>query len=142
MMLDRREVFAVLWHVIYGLVITAILMTLFALFCAAHARWRPEYAGLPADVRDWYERAELTPAAQRRFNFKSCCAHSDVVRTRFRVGKSDAGDRWEWLDNGTWREVPADIIHFDEHAPDGQATLFVLPGTSQPTCFYPPDGGI
>jgi len=108
----------------------------------AQARWKPEYAYLPQEVRDWYEHAELTEPAQRRFGFKSCCAHSDVVRTRFRVSKSDSGDHWEWFDNGTWREVPADIIHVGEHAPDGQATLFVVPGTSQPTCFYPPDGGI
>jgi hypothetical protein len=112
-----------------------------ALVSLAHGRDLGQWAGQPQAVRDWYAQAELTPAAQQRFHFTSCCAHADVVRTKFRVGTAGE-DAWEWLDGSTWRAVPADIIHWNEHAPDGQPTLFVLPGTSSPTCFYPPDGGI
>lgn len=53
----------------------------------ADARWKPEYASQPQEVRDWYSRAELTPKAQMRFPFKSCCEHADVVKTQFRVDR-------------------------------------------------------
>jgi hypothetical protein len=105
----------------------------------ASARWKPEYAAAPQLVRDWYEAAELTPAAKRRFPFKNCCDHADVVRTRFQVNKTTAGDEWFWLDGATWRQVPSDIIHWGEHAPDGQPTLFVYDGKE--TCFYPGQDG-
>lgn len=124
-----------------GAPMVAIAMLL-ATPTAAHSRWKPEYASAPPEVRNWYEQAELTPAAEARLHFKSCCAHSDVVRTEFRVNKTDGGDEWYWLDGETWKRVPVDIIHFDSHAPDGRPTLFVLPGTSIETCFYPGDGGI
>lgn len=107
----------------------------------AHARWKNEYAQVSQATVDWYETRTLTPEAEARFHFKSCCAKSDSVRTKFKVG-GKGNDEWYWLDRGEWRKVPADIIHPDEHNPNGEATLFVLPGTSEPTCFYPPGGGI
>lgn len=92
--------------------------------------------------KSWEQRhAELTPAAQKRLLFKSCCAHSDVVKTRFRVSRVDGSDQWEWLHDGKWELIPADIIHTGERAPDGQPTLFAI-GSSLPTCFFPGDGGI
>jgi hypothetical protein len=47
------------------------------------------------------------------------------------------GDTWLWLDpdRNIWREVPDDIIHWGESAPDGRPTLFIYQG--QETCFYP-----
>jgi hypothetical protein len=36
----------------------------------AEARWKPEYASMPQEVRDWYQKAELTPKAQLRFAFE------------------------------------------------------------------------
>jgi len=107
---------------------------------AAEARWKPEYANVPQSVQDWYKRAELTPKAQLRFPFKSCCAHSDVVRTQFRVNKTDGRDEWYWLDGKDWRRIPDDIIHWGETAPDKQPTLFVYDGHE--TCFWPGDSGI
>ena len=121
------------------------IFVLAALMCAAtsaQARWKAEYASQPQEVRDWYEQAELTPAAKARLHFQKCCASSEVVRTKFRVNKSSGQDEWEWLDKDTWRVVPPDIIHVDEYAPDGQPTLFVLPGSNIPTCFYPGRGGL
>ena len=98
-------------------------------------------------MRDWYRNAELTPAAQQRFGFKGCCDHADVVRTHFRVSQTNYGDAWEFWDDGApepgWRDIPADIIHVGEHAPDGRATLFRLGGSGGAlVCFWPPDGGL
>jgi hypothetical protein len=106
----------------------------------ADARWKPEYADAAPAVREWYQHAELTKQAQMRFPFKSCCEHADVVRTQFRVNKVDGHDEWYWLDNGEWRRIPDDIIHWGEAAPDKQPTLFVYKGHE--TCFWPGDSGI
>ena len=115
-----------------------ILTGLFA--AQADARWKPEYANAPPAVRDWYQHAELTQKAQMRFPFKSCCEHADVVRTQFRVNKTDGHDEWFWLDGETWRRIPDDIIHWGETAPDKQPTLFVYQGHE--TCFWPGESGI
>lgn len=106
---------------------------------AAHATWKPEYADASPQVQDWYRNAELTLEAQKRLHFKSCCASSDVVHTKFRVNKTDGADEWFWLVNGEYRLVPPDIIHWEESAPDGQPTLFAV--GELPTCFYPGESG-
>lgn len=105
----------------------------------AQAEWKPEYASASADVRQWCRDAELTPAAKKRFSFQKCCDHADVVRTRFRVAQVDGADEWWWLDEGTWRRVPPDVIHWGKHAPDRRPTLFVYRGDV--TCFFPGEGG-
>ncbi len=118
-----------------------LLAALAACLCAtsASARWKPEYASVPPEVRAWYETRELTPAAQKRIGFKSCCAHSDVVRTKFKV--SGAGnDEWWWEKDATWVRVPADIIHWGEPTPTGEPILFAFQGL--PTCFFPGQSGI
>jgi hypothetical protein len=106
----------------------------------AGAEWKPEYAQNSPEVRAWYQNAELTRAAQKRFPYKKCCDHADVVKTQFRVSKGDSGDEWWWLDGDGWRKVPDDIIHWGVSAPGGRPTLFVYAGKE--TCFFPPDGGI
>lgn len=58
----------------------------------AQATWKPEYASNPPEMQAWYQNAELTEAAKNRFPFKKCCDHSDVVKTKFTVNKSDGGD--------------------------------------------------
>ena len=71
-----------------------------------------------------------------------CCGAADVVKTRFKV--ENAGDRhpedvwYAWLD-GEWTRIPPEKI-VQDHAPDGDAHLFVLAGTIQ--CFVRPKGGI
>jgi hypothetical protein len=113
----------------------------FALFClSAQGTWKPEYAQLPPDVRDWYSAAELTAPAQRRFPYKKCCDHADVFKTQFRVNTASGEDEWYYLIERQWKRIPSDIIHWGEHAPDGQPTLFLYGGKE--TCFYPGDGGI
>ena len=104
------------------------------------ATWKPEYAQLPQAVQDWYESRTLTPAAESRFHFHSCCAHSDVVKTKFKVG-GVGNDEWWWLDpDSKWQRVPEDVIHWEEHAPNGEPTMFAIGST--PTCFFPPNAGI
>ena len=105
-----------------------------------HATWKPEYANNSPEVQAWYRNAQLTPEAQKRFPFKSCCEKADVVKTQFRVNKTDARDEWYWQRNGEWRRIPDDVIHWNETAPGGQATLFVI--GDKEACFWPPDGGI
>lgn len=119
---------------IFRIVFVLALMT-----TAAQARWKAEYAQAPQATRDWYQSRELTEAAQLRFHFKSCCAHSDVVKTKFKVGGAGS-DEWWWLNGETWSRIPSDIIHWDQHSPNGEAVLFAVGGN--PVCFFPPDGGI
>jgi hypothetical protein len=96
------------------------------------------YANAPD--RDWYERAELTEAAKQRFGFKSCCKHSEVFRTQFRVNKDSGDDEWWYLTpDRKWKRIPDDIIHWGETAPGGLPTLFIYNG--QETCFWPGESG-
>ncbi len=117
----------------------AALVATVVLASPVGATWKPEYANQPFEVQQWYRNAELTKAAQTRFPFKKCCDHSDVVKTKFNVNKTSSGDEWYWLDGDSWRRIPDDIIHWQEHAPNGQPTLFIYNGKE--TCFFPGDSG-
>jgi len=108
---------------------------------AAHGDW-PE-----GPHRHWFEglqRPDNHLHPYRQFDQKSlfCCGAADVVKTRFKV--ENAGDRhpedvwYAWLD-GEWTRIPPEKI-VQDHAPDGDAHLFVLAGTIQ--CFVRPKGGI
>lgn len=120
--------------------VSVSILAAVALATPVEARWKAEYASQPPEVQQWYRDAELTRAAQVRFPFKKCCDHADVVKTRFNVNRTNAGDEWYWLDGNNWRRIPDDIIHWDQHAPGGKPTLFVFDGNE--TCFFPGDGGI
>jgi hypothetical protein len=129
---DRRLV--ALW------IAAAIVAATILIVTAAMAHDDGRYASSDPSVHAWYERAQLTPAAQKRLGFVGCCAHSDVVHTQFRVSHHDGADQWWWLDRGSWREVPSDIIEWGQSAPDGQPTLFAI-GDGMPTCFFPGTSG-
>lgn len=118
---------------------SALLLAV-GLASAARAEWKAEYANAPQAVQDWYRNAQLTNSAQKRFGFKSCCAHSDVVKTQFRVDTSSGDDEWYWLRDGQWSLIPGDIIHWGESAPGGLPTLFAI--GNLPTCFFPGEGGL
>ena len=122
-----------------ALVLGAAAVVVYISTWRADAHWKPEYASVPQDIRDWYESRTLTAAAQERFHFKSCCNNADVVKTKFKVGGA-GNDEWFWLDGSTWREVPADIIHYDQFSPTGEPVMFAVGG--KPVCFFPPSGGI
>lgn len=117
-----------------------VIAGLSAAASCANATWKPEYANAPQEVQDWYRSAQLTEPAQKRFGFKSCCAHSDVVKTEFRVDKKSGNDEWYWMKDGDWTLIPGDVIHWGESAPDQQPTLFAI--GNLPTCFYPGEGGL
>jgi hypothetical protein len=127
----------------------AIIAAALALACAAPAKatWKPQYAQAPQAVQDWYQHAELTPAAAKRLGFVGCCDDADVVNAKFRFTKEDGNPAWYFQRAGVWLRIPDDIIHWDQSAPDNKPTLFALAHDTlgQPagtlTCFYPPSGG-
>ncbi len=104
--------------------------------------WKPEYAQAPPEVRQWYETRELTPETRERLHvqWKSCCNHSDVVHTQFKVNTKDGADEWWYLDpnDNQWKIVPRDTVHEGDPAPDNMPTLFAYGGVI--TCFFPPGG--
>jgi hypothetical protein len=114
-----------------------LAVAILLLVTTAHAEWN----GIKGPNSTWYEAQQINPEAQIRLgvSWKSCCNHSDVVKTHFRVDRATAEDQWWWLDVNTWRLVPPDIIHWNDPTPDGQPILFAYMGT--PTCFYPGDTG-
>jgi hypothetical protein len=98
----------------------------------------------PVWAESWYEQQTLNRETMNRLNvgWNSCCLGSEVVKTQFRVNKTTHGDEWYYLRAGKWKRVPDDTIHWGQHAPNGQATLFVYFMTGAETCFYPPQEGI
>ena len=98
----------------------------------------------PARSDSWFERQTLNPATMKRLavGWNSCCLGSEVVKTQFRVDRTSYGDECFYVKDGTWKRVPDDTIHWGQHAPGGQATLFVYFMTGEETCFYPPQEGI
>ncbi|MFL6798184.1 MAG: hypothetical protein ACJ8F3_12300 [Xanthobacteraceae bacterium] len=95
--------------------------------------------------KTWFERLKRpdnysNPRRDPKSRF--CCGVADTVKTQFRVESGDEEypeDRWyAWLD-GEWVRIPPEKI-VKEHAPDGQAYLFLLAKTIQ--CFVPPRGGL
>jgi hypothetical protein len=99
---------------------------------------------LPAWSDSWFERQTLNAPTMKRLNvgWNSCCLGSEVVKTQFRVNKTSNGDEWYYMKDGTWKRVPDDTIHWGQHAPGGEATLFIYFMTGDETCFYPPQEGI
>ena len=58
---------------------------------------------------------------------RSCCGPGDVVKTKFCVVPADSSypqDAWAWL-REEWVRIPDDKI-VPDHAPDGNAYLFVM----------------
>jgi hypothetical protein len=110
------------------------------------ATWKPEYAQNAPEVNHWYKNQEMTDDTWRRLgspSWHSCCEKGDVFKTQIRVGKGTQGDdEWWYLKDGIWKQVPADTIHWAQHAPSGLPTLFIYSNTGQELCFYPPEEGI
>jgi hypothetical protein len=108
----------------------------------ASSEWKSEYENASQERRQWFNSQQINPEAQQRLGipFKSCCDNGDVFRTRFRVNNG-GGDQWEYLDEGTWKIIPADIIK-DEPSLDNMPILFKDRRTGQELCFFKPRGGI
>jgi len=117
-----------------------------ALTTFGFATWKPEYGASPQAWIDWFNNAATTPAARDRLGFWKCCDHSDRYKTRFKAEGN--GEAWYFEQDGQWKRIPDDVIH---HEPDPsmpaqlktEGVLFIFPPVSgQPTCFWPPEGGI
>jgi hypothetical protein len=110
------------------------------------ATWKPEYAQNSPAVNKWFHDQQMNDETWERLgspSWHSCCEKGDVFKTQFRVGKGQHGDdEWWYLKDGTWKQVPDDTIHWGQHAPGGQPTLFIYSNTGQELCFYPPEEGI
>jgi hypothetical protein len=97
--------------------------------------------------KSWFESLQrpdnhLHPERKLDPKSLSCCGIADTVKTKFKVesaGEKHPEDVWyAWLGE-RWVLIPPQKILTD-HAPDGQAYLFVLAGTIQ--CFVRPKGGL
>jgi hypothetical protein len=109
----------------------------------AWPRWDERFAQIEQSIRDWYKAQEMNPATWERLgspSWKSCCEKGDVFHTQFRVinnGTKYGEDTWWYEKDGKWKQVPPDTIHWGQHAPNGQPTLFIYQNTGQELCFYP-----
>lgn len=101
---------------------------------------------------NWYERQTLTPQTQKRLHvqWKSCCEHGDVFRTRFRIkedGSKYGVEAYQYWKDGRWNDIPPDIVQH-EPTPNHEPILFLYPyhndvmpfGT--PVCFKIDEPGI
>jgi len=125
-----------------------VLLIVASFINCAQATWKPEYAQVAPEVRKWYHDQQMTPEAYERIHkdnngtWKSCCEHGDVFRTQFRIiedGSKYGHETWWYLKGDTWRQIPDDVIHWGEHAPDKRPTLFLYQNTGEELCFYPGD---
>ena len=115
-------------------------------YSQASATWSPDYANAPPEYIAWFNNAQTTSEARARLGWQKCCDHSDRFKTKFLAGKTS--DEWYFEQDGEWKRIPPDVIHqeSDPTMPQQLKTegvLFIFPPVSgQPTCFWPPEGGI
>jgi len=96
--------------------------------------------------KEWFQnlrRPDNNKYPERKLNPKSlfCCGAADVVPTKFKVETGDVRypeDRWYAWIKDDWVLIPPEKI-VPDHAPNGEAYLFMLAGTIQ--CFVRPKGG-
>lgn len=79
-----------------------------------------------------------------------CCKDSEIVKAEYRLSKKlDLRgypiDEYWYKRSGEdprtgkeyeWKLIPDDVVHWNEHAPDGQPTLFIIGGNIE-RCFFP-----
>lgn len=113
-----------------------VLLCCFPLGAAAH-----ELQDVSEAYQTWANNAETTDEAYARLGWRKCCNHAEVFRTKFVPFKENGADGYLYLtEAGTWKRIPADVIHWDKSAPDGRPTLFIYKGKE--TCFFVAQGGI
>ena len=131
--------------------IIAALSALTALPAAAGGEW-PD-----GPNKQWFkglQRPDNHKFPDRDLDSMTCCGPGDVVKTKFRVDLATSGyprDVWYALLDNVWVRIPDDRIVSD-HAPDGQAHLFVInvaaeqdwgaPNHNAIICFVRPRGGL
>lgn len=142
-----------------SIVVLAVLAFWFSLLGAATCVKAHE-AGSHPSLEGWAEQQIVTPEYGKRMGCANpemrqgpscyCCAYSEIIedaeyklsKDKVQVinGKEYPVDEWWYKLPGKteWKLVPDDAVHWGEHAPNGQAVLFFLPGTTTPRCFFPP----
>lgn len=100
-----------------------------------------ELPGIPPENQEWYQHAQTNVEARDTFPapWALCCNHAELVPVKDIVFPTQEHG-WQWNDNGTIKDIPSVIVHWNESAPDNMPTLFVYQGVM--TCFYPPQGGV
>lgn len=100
-----------------------------------------ELPNVSLENQAWYQTAQTNPDSYPRKvrGWFLCCKHAEVVDAKYII-YPDGKDGWRWNDNGTIKDIPNEIIHWSEGAPDNKPTLFVYQEIM--TCFYPPQGGV
>ena len=107
--------------------------------------------------KQWFkglQRPDNHKFPDRDADSMTCCGPGDVVKTRFRVDLASSAyprDVWYALLDNVWVRIPEDRI-VPDHAPDGQAHLFVInvaaehdwgaPNHDAIICFVRPRGGL
>jgi hypothetical protein len=131
--------------------VIAALSALTALPAAAGGEW-PD-----GPNKQWFkglQRPDNHRFPDRDLDSMTCCGPGDVVKTKFRVDLATSAyprDVWYALLDNVWVRIPDDRIVSD-HAPDGQAHLFVInvateqdwgaPNHNAIICFVRPRGGL
>jgi hypothetical protein len=107
--------------------------------------------------KQWFkglQRPDNHNFPDRDLDSMTCCGPGDVVKTKFRVELATSAyprDVWYALLDDVWVRIPEDRI-VPDHAPDGQAHLFVInvdaehdwgaPHHNAIICFVRPRGGL
>ena len=121
--------------------VSAALWFICGPLCYAGGEW-PD-----GPYKEWFQnlqRPDNDKYPGRRLNPKSlfCCGAADVVKTKFKVEsgiEKYPEDRWYAWIKDDWVLIPPEKI-VPDHAPNGEAYLFMLAGTIQ--CFVRPKGGL
>jgi hypothetical protein len=98
------------------------------------------------DRKRWFESQMMNDATRQRLgvHYRSCCDAGDVVKNlRWRLmddGTKYGSERWQYLDNGTWKTIHPDIIQ-NTPSIDEEPILFRNKNDGRELCFLPPKGG-
>lgn len=132
---------------LYRTAMLAIALT-FPCVAAAQevAKDRSRWANADPERKRWFESQTMTEATRQRLGvqYKSCCDAGDVVKNlRWRViedGSKFGVERWQYLDNGSWKTIHPDIVQTTPSI-DDEPILFKNKHDGRELCFFPPKGG-
>jgi hypothetical protein len=120
------------------------LVALLAVHASCHSLAHDHPPSIDGEFLNTLERPDNYKNPSRRsrgtHNSLLCCTDQDAVKVKYRVepgGSQHPQDIWYVRFKETWTRVDDDKIS-PEHAPSGQAYIFVLGDTIQ--CFVRPKG--
>ena len=83
------------------------------------------------------DKQEVMPAVRERLSGQvKCCNQAEIVKTQFRVSRTQDEDQWFYLTKeNKWKRIPPDIFHpLEEDTPTHQPVLFIWADTE--VCFW------